>query len=100
VPNMNEHSNIEQKCKQTVQVIIRGGSFFPNLAVEDMPNYEFLLDHSHFAYVEPLSNHTSSTAKLGKKGSTPYCHCVLVSYGSGGVTKLYFEVFPKFNSHK
>ena len=46
--------------------------FFSNLAVEEVPNYEFLLDDSHFAYVQPLSNHTSSTAKLEKKGSAPY----------------------------
>ena len=45
--------------------------FFSNLAVEEVPNHEFLLGHSHFAYVLPLSNHTSSTDKLGKKGSTP-----------------------------
>ena len=41
--------------------------FFPNLTVEEVPNYELLLGHSHFAYGEPLSNHTSSTAKLGKR---------------------------------
>ena len=47
--------------------MVRDGSFFPNLAVEEVPNYELLLGHSHFDYVEPLSNHISSTAKLGKK---------------------------------
>jgi len=41
--------------------------FFSNLAVEEVQNYGFLLDHSHLAYVEPLSNQTSSTAKLEKK---------------------------------
>ena len=41
--------------------------FFSNLAVEEVANYEFLLDDSHFAYVQTLSNHTSSTAKLEKK---------------------------------
>ena len=45
--------------------------FFPNFAVEEVPNYELLLDHSHFAYVEPLPNHTSSTAKLGTKRIHP-----------------------------
>ena len=29
--------------------------------------YELLLGQSHFAYVSPLSNHSYSTAKLGKK---------------------------------
>jgi len=41
--------------------------FFSNLAVEEVPNHEFLLDHAHFAYVLPLSNHSSSTAKLEKR---------------------------------
>ena len=45
--------------------------FFPKLAVEEMTNYELLLGHSHFAYADPLSNHTSSTAKLGKKRIHP-----------------------------
>ena len=53
--------------------------FFPNLAVEEVPNHEFLLGHSHFAYVLPLSNHTSLTAKLGKKGSTPYKRRIIVT---------------------
>ena len=39
--------------------------FYPNLAVEELPNCKLLLGHSHFDYVEPLLNHTSSTAKLG-----------------------------------
>ena len=45
--------------------------FFSNLAVEEVPNHEFSLGHSHFAYVLPLSNHTSSTAKLEKKRIHP-----------------------------
>ena len=51
----------EQKTKR-IEKYIWDRSLFPNLAVEEVPNYE--LDHSHFD--EPLSNHTSSTAKLGK----------------------------------
>ena len=39
--------------------------FYPNLAAEEMSNYNLLLGHTHFDYVEPLLNHTSSTAKLG-----------------------------------
>ena len=45
---------------------LRDGHFFYlNLAVEEVSNYKLLLDHSFFDYVEPLLNHTSSTAKLG-----------------------------------
>ena len=39
--------------------------FYHNLAVEEVWNYKLLLSYSHFDYVEPLLNHTSSTAKLG-----------------------------------
>ena len=39
--------------------------FYANLAVEEVLSYNLLLGHSHFDYVEPLLNHTSSTAKLG-----------------------------------
>ena len=45
---------------------LRDGSFFyPNLAVQDqeMSNNKLILGHSHFDYVEPLLNYTSSTAK-------------------------------------
>ena len=52
--------------------------FYLNLTVEEVPNYKLLLGHSHFDYVESLLNHTSSTAKLGEKGTAPYyamaCH--------------------------
>ena len=53
--------------------------FFSNLAVEEVPNYEFLLDDSHFAYVQPLSNYTSSTAKLEKKDPPRTYGIVLVT---------------------
>ena len=48
--------------------------FIPNLAVEEVTNYELLLGHSHFAYVELLLNQTSSTAKLGIKRIHPVMH--------------------------
>ena len=49
--------------------------FYPNLTVEEVPNYKLLLGHSHFDYVESLLNHTSSTAKLGEKRNRPVlCH--------------------------
>ena len=52
--------------------VYTGGFFFPNLAVEDVSNYKLSLGHSHFDYAEALLIHTFSTAKLRKKGSTPY----------------------------
>ena len=60
--------------------------FFSNLAVEEVPNYELLLDHSHFAYVEPLSNHTSSTAKLEKKRIRPVSWTSLNSIALGATS--------------
>ena len=67
--------------------------FYPNLAVEEVPNYELLLGHSHFAYVEPLSNHTSSTAKLEKKRIRPVSHFLGGHYTSFLGTRLQVK-FP------
>ena len=56
------------RCSK-LRLLIRGGSFFSNLAVEEVSNHKLLLGRSHFDYVEALLDQTSKP-KLGKKGIT------------------------------